>query len=109
MLTVIIRSSGPGFFKAQGMIICLIKEFLSFLLLPFHGAYVKSMKIKEVHVTVEEPPSVFIKKVVPYAVLLVFNYRIQLDILNAPENVCLNKRVCLFQFCDQFLCFKPFA
>lgn len=55
------------------------------------------------------PASVFIKKVVPYAVLLVFNYRIQLDILNAPENVSLNKRICLFQFCDQFLCFKPFA
>ena len=40
--------------------------------------------------------SIFIQEIVPYAILLILNYGIQVDILHTSENIGLDKRVSLF-------------
>ena len=52
---------------------------------------------------------IFIQKVVPYPVLLVFYHRVQIDIFNAFEDICLYERIGLLKLRDQLLRLKAFG
>ena len=49
---------------------------------------------------------VFIKEIISDALFLIFYNGINIDVLDASEDIGFYKRIRLLQFCDQFLCFN---